>query len=389
MSGPGALAGAVAALAAAAPSLPIPEPDPMPLPGPVWLFQGLLLVTFLLHLVPMNLVLGGAALATASHFLARRGGPAAAHHRHLAALAARGLPVAVAFSITLGVAPLLFVQVLYGQLFFTSSVLMAWPWLAVIALLLVGYYGTYWHALRFRELGRRAAWVGAGVSLIFLAIAFLFVNNTSLMQNPAVWRALYLASPQGTHLYALHDPGVVPRFLHFVLASLAVAGLAAAGAGVARRQQDPAFGEWAGRYGTRCFAAATAGQAVVGPWFLWAQPARVRAAFLGESAPDAAALGVAILLAVLALAILGTGEGLTRGRLAAAATTLGGTVALMVVIRHRVRTLWLEPVFSVGRLPASPQWGAVLLFALLLVAGLALVGWMLAQFLGSRPGTNR
>ena len=63
----------------------------------------------------------------------------------------------------------------------------------------------------------------------------------------------------------------------------------------------------------------------------------------------------------------------------------GIAVILMVVIRQRVRTLWLEPAFSVDRLPASPQWGAILLFAVLLLAGLGLVGWMLSQFLGARP----
>ena len=31
----------------------------MPLPGPVWLMMTLLLVTFLLHIIAMNLTLGG------------------------------------------------------------------------------------------------------------------------------------------------------------------------------------------------------------------------------------------------------------------------------------------------------------------------------------------
>jgi hypothetical protein len=363
----------------------IPDPDPIPLPGPIWLLKGLLLLTFLLHLIPMNLVLGGGVLTVVSHLRWRRGGAAAAHHRHLAAVAARAFPATVAFTITLGVAPLLFVQVLYGQLYFTSSVLMAWPWLAVVALLLLGYYGTYWHSLRFRELGPRAFWLALGVSLTFLIIAFLFVNNLSLLQNPAVWRALYLEDPRGIHLYALRDAAVTPRFLHFLLASLAVSGLAVAGLGLAQRARDAEFAAWAGRWGVRWFAGATAAQALVGPWFLLAQPARARAAFLGASAPDAALLGAAILLAMVALAILGGGERLAPGRFAAGAGAAAATVVLMVLVRQRVRTLWLEPAFSVDRLPASPQWGAILLFAALLLAGLGLVGWMLAQFVGTRP----
>jgi len=48
----------------------------------------------------------------------------------------------------LGVAPLLFLQVLYGRLFFTSSILMAGFWLAVVPLLIVAYYCAYVVAFR-------------------------------------------------------------------------------------------------------------------------------------------------------------------------------------------------------------------------------------------------
>ena len=37
----------------------IPAIDPAPLPGPPWLFHALWLVTFLVHLVFVNMVMGG------------------------------------------------------------------------------------------------------------------------------------------------------------------------------------------------------------------------------------------------------------------------------------------------------------------------------------------
>lgn len=52
------------------------------------------------------------------------------------------LPSVTAYAITLGVAPLLFVQLLYGQFFYSSSALrLGWAWLALIGLLLVVYAG--------------------------------------------------------------------------------------------------------------------------------------------------------------------------------------------------------------------------------------------------------
>ena len=38
----------------------IPQPDPLALPAPAWLLWALLMLTFFLHVIPMNLVLGGA-----------------------------------------------------------------------------------------------------------------------------------------------------------------------------------------------------------------------------------------------------------------------------------------------------------------------------------------
>ena len=92
------------------------------------LFRGLLLLTFLLHLVPMNLVLGGALLAlvdTSDRRIPRR-----ARDTARSAAFTTALPTLIAATITFGVAPLLFLQVLYGRAFFGSAVLMAWSWIS-------------------------------------------------------------------------------------------------------------------------------------------------------------------------------------------------------------------------------------------------------------------
>ena len=114
-------------------NLPIPYPDPMPLPAPVWLLRTLLLLTFFLHILFMNTLLGGTAIALGCS-LQRRSSKFAAL---LAADLGRMLPSVFAFTITLGVAPLLFLQVIYGHLLYTSSILMAVPWLGIIGLVLM------------------------------------------------------------------------------------------------------------------------------------------------------------------------------------------------------------------------------------------------------------
>jgi hypothetical protein len=359
----------------------IPDPDPIPLPAPTELLTFLLVVTFLLHLVPMNFVLGGSLLMVVSYVRARGAADdRARHHRRLIEILARAFPPAIAFTITLGVAPLLFIQVLYGQLFFSSSILMAWPWLGVVGLLLLGYYAAYWHTFQHTRLGQAAAWVALAVAATFLVIAFLFVNNFSLLQNPEVWRPLYLSDRRGLHLYAVWDGGVLPRYLHFVFAALALTGLAVAAMGARRGTREPKFARWVMGYGVRWFLAATVLQMASGIWFVASQPARIRSALLGASPPDALLLAVAIGCALVAMGVLVPPDRISPGRLSLASAAIGLTVILMVILRQRIRTMWLAPHFSTEQLSVASQWGAILLFLALLLAGVCLVGWMVRQF---------
>jgi hypothetical protein len=359
----------------------IPDPDPIPLPAPTELLTLLLVLTFLLHLVPMNFVLGGSLLMVLSYARARRAAEdKARHHRRLIEVLARAFPAAIAFTITLGVAPLLFIQVLYGQLFFSSSILMAWPWLGVVALLLLGYYAAYWHTTQHARLGQAATWVALAVALAFLVIAFLFVNNFSLLQNPEVWRPLYLSDRRGLHLYAIWDGSVFPRYLHFVFAALALTGLAVAGVAAGQGGREPDFSRWAMGYGARWFIGATLLQMGSGIWFVASQPARIRNALLGASPLDTLLLAVAIGCALVAMGLLVPPDRISAGRLYLASAAIGVTVIMMVILRQRVRTLWLAPHFRTEQLSVASQWGAILLFLVLLLAGVCLVGWMVWQF---------
>ena len=372
-----------ASILALLPAVPvvIPDADPIPLPAPIGLLRFLLLLTFVLHLLPMNFVLGGSLLTLLSYIRARGAAlEIAQHQRRLIAVLARAFPAAVAFSITLGIAPLLFVQVLYGQLFFSSSILMAWLWLAVPALLLLGYYAAYWHTFQHATSKGTAPWAVLVFSVAFLAVAFLFVNNLSLMQNPEVWRPLYLQGRRGLHVYAMSDVGVVARYLHFVLAGLALTGLVVAAVGLRHETAEPAFGRWAKAYGGRWFAGATILQLGSGIWFLSVQPSRVRDALLGGNPGDTALLAAAVGFALVALALLASPSRISTVRFSLGCGAIGLTVVLMALLRQRVRTLWLAPHFRYEALPVASQWGAILLFLVLLLAGITLVGWMLWRF---------
>ena len=82
----------------------IPTVDPNPLPAPYWVLKLLLIVTFYLHILAMNFMMGGAVLALVGRW--RSGNRAFAVRSFFDV--GRKLPSLVAATITLGIAPLLF-----------------------------------------------------------------------------------------------------------------------------------------------------------------------------------------------------------------------------------------------------------------------------------------
>jgi len=345
----------------------IPGPVPVPLPAPLWLLEFLLVFTFILHLVAMNFLLGGVIILTVSGYLGRRD----SRHHQLTRRVSRALPPVTAFTITLGVAPLLFLQLVYGQLFYTSSVLMAWYWLAVVFLVLLGYYGVYWHQLQQAKLGPKAAWVMLVTAVLFLFVAFIFTQNITAMLHPQDFYLRFLSGQVGTIF------GPVPllnlaRLAHFVVAAAALAGLGIALLSRRWRADSPELAAWARRYGVTWFMGATSVQFLVGLWFLFSLPVEIRQTLVGER------LAVGVLVLGIALALLALLTAPTN--LGVASVAILGTVCAMAVLRHLVRLAYLGPYFDPHSLPVQGQWVVFSIFAALLLAGLATVGWMLYVF---------
>jgi hypothetical protein len=353
----------------------IPAPVPVPLPAPAWLVQVLLVFTFILHLLLMNMLVGGGVILALSSYLGRRD----LRHRDLARRGARVMPPVVAFTITLGVAPLLFIQLLYGQLFYTSSVLMAWKWLAVFVFLTAAYYGIYWFNFQQAALGRRAFWVMLVTALILVHIMMTFTQNMSLLERPQDFYPRFLETPVGDYLGSF-DAGTMARLAHFLVAALAVAGLGLALVARAWRGEAPELAIWARRYGLRWFLAGSGLQFLVGPWFFFSLPADIRSSFLGVDKLATGILAVAVVLALLAMIA-------ARRSLAVGTVAIVGTISLMAVMRHLVRIARLRPYFDPHTLPVQGQWGVFAIFAVLLLGGLATVGWMLYKFF--RPAAAR
>jgi hypothetical protein len=328
------------------------------IPSPWGWLEALLLLTFVLHVLFMNLTVGSAIIALVGRFTGRQ--------RDLARELGHRLPTTLALQINMGVAPLLFVQVLYGQLLYTSSVLMAGWWLSVIAAVILGYYCLYIHDAKFESAGGLSRLALAVSLAMLLYTGFLLSNNMTLMLRPEAW-GVYATNPHGSFLN-LTDPTLWARYAHMILSAPAVAGLYAALLGVKKRRTD-----WV-EHGLKWFTRLTMAQFLVGAWLLLALPRPVLRAFMGG---DALATGLLIAGTLAGLAALLAGLKKLPG---ATAWLLVLTVALMAATRAQVRLITLAPYFSPAALPVTTDHTPLAMFVVALLIGLGAVAYMLKTY---------
>ncbi|MFH1060454.1 MAG: hypothetical protein V1797_17460 [Pseudomonadota bacterium] len=347
----------------------IPAADTIPIAAG-W-FRLLLLATFVLHLLAMNAMLGGGAIALIHSLTGLGKGRAPGADQAIS----RKLPFAIALAVNLGVPPLLFLQVLYGNLVYVSAVLMAVGWLSIFLLAMAAYYAAYIYDFKFTALGRARSLVIGLAVLLLLAVAFVFTNSMTLMLKPAAWAA-YFANPHGA-IWNLAEPTLWPRYLHFVLASLAVGGLGLALLGAWRVKRGKAGAGDLVRLGLAWFTWATLAQAADGLWFLFSLPQEIMLLFLGQSGLHTAVLWLAVALAGAALWLAG------KGRAWATAGAFLAAVVLMVITRDLVRRAYLQPYFSPDSLSVTGQSSPAWVFLACLAAGVAVIFWLLRLAAGA------
>ncbi|HEY0591910.1 MAG TPA: hypothetical protein VGF40_09090 [Thermoanaerobaculia bacterium] len=347
----------------------IPQADPLPLPGPPWLLRLLLVVTFFLHTLAMNFVLGGSLFVALSR---TRGVGVVGVRSWIAKL----MPTMVATAVTLGVAALLFAQTLYGRVLFSGSVIIAWWWLAVIPALIAAYYGTYLLAFRHGRVGRSAATV---VALLFVAIAFVYVNNMSLMIRPGAFLGLHIAEPRGFSLN-FGDPTLAPRFAHMLLSAVAVVGAVIALYGLTIGGHEPAKAAAVMRQGARWFLGATALNIVAGIGWVAAMPHPIRRAFVGGDAAATASMWIGTLFGLAAFAAMVVAARADRpaSGVRVALWALGATIFVMVIARDQLRVVSLRAAGFRITDWVEPQWGVIAIFLALFVAGIATTVWMVS-----------
>lgn len=184
-----------------------------PIPFPTAVYLGLYLVTLWVHIAFMNYVLAGSAVMAAT--LLVRGRPAA--ESPVFSVLRDWMPFMLSAAITAGIAPLLFLQVLYQESFYTANLLLFARWMLILPALIAGFYLAY--LLKAKLVQEWPAWgrlaAGCGAFACFAFVGWSWVENHLLSVQPeAVWRAQYAS---GSHVF--RSPELLPRLLLWFVAS--------------------------------------------------------------------------------------------------------------------------------------------------------------------------
>jgi len=354
----------------------------MPLPAPFWLFKALLMLTFVLHILLMNFMFGGGLIAAVTGFFRGKN----AHNARLFGDITPKIPSLLAATVTLGIAPLLFVQVLFGQFFYTSSIIMAWPWFMVLVLLVLAYYGFYIVAFGKGKLSGGLVWTMLfSVCLVFI-IGFFYSNNFTLMNTPGSWPVKYFQDTSGWNLN-WGEGTLIARFAHFLVGSVAVGSFLIIVTGLFRWKREEEYARFLIVRGGKWFMYATMVQFAVGVWFFVSLPRAEMLQFMGGNMPGTVSFLIGILGALAAIFVMSGAIRATDPRkpvIVAMGLTLV-VVVFMAIMRDVLRTSSLSPYFNADAQPVETQLDVLILFLVLFVAGVLVWVKMLRRYFASRP----
>ena len=348
-----------------------------PVPYPVLVFFKIL--GFTLHLGPMHLFFAGILLALG---MGNWGG---ANGKLWSKRLMNQMPIIISLGVNFGIVPLLFMQVAYYQLFYPATIMMAWWWLAIVAVLIVAYYGVYIYATglragKIKQYHRTLGWLSA---FGFMLIGYFFANGMTLLVNVESWPELFAKFNNAGAVYGVvmnsTDPQLFPRYLMmFGLALLTVAVYAVMDGWFFAGKESKEYRAWVPGFALKVGTIGFFWYAACGAWYVFAAMPVAAKDYL---------MGPMLIMTVLTAAL----PGLAWLLILLQRKGLSGTLALLTVLVHFlglamqaisrqfVQNVEVARHLDVAGVPLNPQWDVFILFLVLFVAGLGVVFWMIMQ----------
>jgi hypothetical protein len=344
---------------------------PFGFPWPTAMYLTLLVITSTIYLVFMNYVLAGSIVLMVGYLApgARRrvetssGGPIRSGLGLILKVVRDWLPAILGLAITAGIAPLLFLQILYKRQFYTANLLSFKCFMLLLPALIAAYYLLY--LIKSHALGGKWAVLRGPVTIAaftcFAYTAWAWTENHVLSLHEGAWGYQYVSSN-----YLFRNAEIWPRLGYWLTSSFATLAIVVAWQLYwGRRLHDPINVDFASR---RLRSLAILGLAMSAAeaslWLLW----------LDTSARDAILSSLAFpygVMVLMGLAIqsagwlpVKTGASLSFRRLAMISAGALMTILGTLVVREarRLAAIDITTLFDAHRQSAQAGGMGVFLF---------------------------
>lgn len=254
----------------------IPGDIPLPLPtmGLDFMepfFHGLLIVSWVVHILFINVLLGASFASV--YFNSKGAKEKNPVFDRVAYLLTTPVTISENMGALWGVAPLLLVSILITPLFYSASIMNSPHWLHIIygnivAFLLSYLYKYTWHTLEHRK--TLHIFIGVVGVALFFTLPLAFMSTVQLTMTPSTWN-------YDTHFWdVLLRSDTFFRLVHFYLATFAVTGVFMLLYGMYKRRSADATDQQAGiiltRTGKSWFVVPTVLNFFIGPLVLFSFP---------------------------------------------------------------------------------------------------------------------
>jgi len=358
---------------------------PSELPTATGLYQTLYLVALALHGLAAGYVLSGTAYMLVHGIFGRRNpSPKPPGGLTVADVLWDWMPFAVGAAITAGVLPLILVQIFFNTNYYTANLLLFYRRLALVPVLLIGFYLVYLPKSGiWSRVPRSVRVIGAAAAfLCFAYTAHSWAENHMLSVTPSVWPQMYAESRT-----TFFHPSLIPRlaivfFGSFSNMLLIVGWQIVSGGTVSRTEGVVSSAERAAgvesdvrRSATIALVTLALALIAVGSWYALADPVAQSAFISWRALPFlVAALGGLVMQSAAWLRLrsrLSWNKGLLLFGSGGAVITLLGTLA----VRECIREASVDLAAEAGEHAAAARMGGWGVFLICLVVNAALITW--------------
>lgn len=330
-------------------------PDYNFLSAPLWLINLLHWITLTLHFAAMNFLVGGLIAILWGKFTDRWNHPVVQKFVTL-------FPTALAATVSFGVAPLLFLQLVYHRQVYAASIVSAWFWLGIVGAVIVGYYLLYAASMSQKKgKGNRPAYL-IGALVCFVYVSLVYSSIFSMAERPDIIASVYAGNQSGWAINPdIHGYGY--RWLHMVFGAITVGGFFVGWLG---KNHDDAY-----KVGRAFFLWGTVIAGTFGTFYLISLGEHLRP-FMRT--PGIWALTLGIILSAGSLHFF------FKKKFVGAAAMVFTSLLAMVLTRHYVRLVHLSGSFEPESLAVRPQWSIFVVFVLFFLIAIAVVWYMVRVF---------